>query len=98
MTQADLGRQLNVTATMVSHWEKAKKHPSAEQLLGMANIFDVTMDELVRPVTGEQRARLLLQLDLRALQTDLGEAASAVRRARKAVRALDQTLGGEVGG
>ena len=98
MTQAALGRQLNVTAAMVSHWEKGKKHPSAEQLLGMANIFDVTVDELIRPLTGEQRARLLLQLDVRELQSNLGEAASAVRSARKAVRALDQTLGGELAG
>lgn len=92
MTQEALGSCLQVTGTMVSHWENAKKHPSAEQLNAIANVFGITIDEMIRPLSGQERARLLLQLDLPALRAGLDEAKTAIDSARSALAAVERVL------
>ena len=44
-SQEQLARKLNVTQGAVSHWEKGISNPEAAQLLLMAQIFDVTLDQ-----------------------------------------------------
>ena len=45
--QSKLAEKLNVSSKTVSHWETGYTEPSINQLITLANIFDVTVDELI---------------------------------------------------
>lgn len=48
MTQAELAKRLGVTDKAVSKWETGEAMPESGSLLPIANIFGVTVDELLR--------------------------------------------------
>ena len=54
MTQQELADKLCVTNRAVSKWETGETFPETAQLVPLANIFGVTVDELLR---GERNAR-----------------------------------------
>lgn len=45
--QSKLAEKLNVSSKTVSHWETGYTEPSINQLIALANFFDVTVDELI---------------------------------------------------
>ena len=45
--QAKLGEMLSVSSKTVSHWETGYTEPSINQLIMLANLFDVSVDELI---------------------------------------------------
>lgn len=45
--QQYLAEKINVSVKTVSHWETGYTEPSINQLILIANFFDVTIDELV---------------------------------------------------
>lgn len=47
LTQEQLAEKLFVSRTAVSKWEQGKGYPSLESLKAIANIFSVTVDELL---------------------------------------------------
>ena len=47
ITQEELAEKLNVTRQAVSNWENGKTEPDIETLTRMAQIFDISIDELV---------------------------------------------------
>lgn len=47
MSQRTLAEMLGTTLQTVSHWETAYTEPSVEQLIALANIFEISIDELV---------------------------------------------------
>lgn len=47
MTQAELGKLLGKTGATVCDWEKGKASPSLEELIRLADIFQVTTDYLL---------------------------------------------------
>lgn len=47
ITQDELSEKLNVTRQAVSNWENGKTEPDIETLTKMAQIFDISIDELV---------------------------------------------------
>ncbi len=53
MSQGDLADALDVSRQSVSKWENNSATPELEKLMKMAQIFDITIDELV---TGEEKA------------------------------------------
>ena len=55
LTQADIARELNVTAAAVSTWESGRSLPRAERLRDIARICHCTVDELLlsEPPNGE---------------------------------------------
>ena len=48
MTQAELGVKLNYSDKTVSKWERAESSPDISVLVDIAEIFGVTLDELVK--------------------------------------------------
>lgn len=44
-SQEQLARKLNVTQGAVSHWEQGANTPDTAQLLALARVFDVSLDE-----------------------------------------------------
>ncbi len=46
LTQEQLAEYLNVSVSAVSQWESGKTIPDVSTILGLANFFDVTLDEL----------------------------------------------------
>jgi repressor LexA len=44
-SQEQLARKLNVTQGAVSHWENGTSNPEAAQLLALAQLFDVSLDQ-----------------------------------------------------
>ncbi|MBQ3235817.1 MAG: helix-turn-helix transcriptional regulator [Clostridia bacterium] len=47
LDQKKLADILNVSSKTVSHWETGYTEPSINQLITIANYFDITLDELV---------------------------------------------------
>ncbi|MBQ4098477.1 MAG: helix-turn-helix transcriptional regulator [Clostridia bacterium] len=45
--QQALAQSLSVSSKTISHWETAYTEPSINQLIAIADFFDVTLDELV---------------------------------------------------
>lgn len=48
MSQGELARKLNVTQGAVSQWEKGLTNPRLPLLMEIANIFGVSVDELLK--------------------------------------------------
>ena len=48
MTQIDLAEKLNYSDKAISKWERAESMPDAAVLVQLADLFDVSMDELIR--------------------------------------------------
>ena len=46
-SQEQLARKLNVTQGAVSHWENGTTYPEAAQLLSIAELFGVTLDQFM---------------------------------------------------
>ena len=46
-TQKFLAEKLNTTTKTISHWETGYTEPSIEQLILLADLFEITLDELV---------------------------------------------------
>ncbi|MBQ3237157.1 MAG: helix-turn-helix transcriptional regulator [Oscillospiraceae bacterium] len=47
ITQEELAEKINVTRQAVSNWENGKTEPDIETLTKIAQIFDISIDELV---------------------------------------------------
>lgn len=54
LSQEDLANRLNVTRQTVSKWEVGDSTPDMEKLIALAELFEVSLDELIlgkKPVT-----------------------------------------------
>lgn len=58
LTQAELGEKLNYSDKTVSKWERAESIPDAYVLTQLAEIYGVTVDDILRPAdTWEQQEK-----------------------------------------
>ena len=57
MTQIELAEQLNYSDKAVSKWERGESLPDVSVLLEIANLFGVTLDELVRDAPRPLKSR-----------------------------------------
>jgi len=48
MFQEDLSKRLNVSRQAVYKWESNKGYPDIENLIELSDIFNVTIDEIIR--------------------------------------------------
>ena len=53
MSQDDLAEKLDVSRQSVSKWETAQSTPDLDKIIKLANLFGVTVDELVRDEESE---------------------------------------------
>ncbi|MDD3946804.1 MAG: helix-turn-helix transcriptional regulator [Clostridia bacterium] len=58
MTQMELADKLGITNKAVSKWETGEAFPETGQLVPLATIFDITVDELLR---GERNANIVVE-------------------------------------
>lgn len=56
MTQAQLGKELNVTAQAVSKWEKGASEPDLNTIKSICEIFGITADEFFGGISHKQNA------------------------------------------
>ena len=47
ISQADLGKLVNMSKMAVSHWESGHSEPSISQLIVLAQYFEVSVDYLI---------------------------------------------------
>ena len=47
ITQEQLAKKLNISLKTVSHWETGYTEPSISQLISIADMYSVSLDELV---------------------------------------------------
>lgn len=55
LSQDELAQKLYVSRVTISHWETGKTLPDVQSILLLANLFDTTIDELVRGDVDEMR-------------------------------------------
>lgn len=48
MSQEDLSKRLNVSRQAIYKWESNKGYPDIENLIELSDIFNVTIDEIIR--------------------------------------------------
>lgn len=61
MTQKDLADKLFVTAQAVSRWENGEVEPSISTVTEMANIFEVTVDEIVGKEVNKEEPQIITE-------------------------------------
>lgn len=49
ISQAQLAQQLNITVKTISHWETGYSEPSIQQILDIADYFQIATDDLLKP-------------------------------------------------
>lgn len=48
LTQENLGKVLCLSRTTISNYEKGKMQPSIETLIRLSEVFNITVDELIK--------------------------------------------------
>ncbi|MCT4488707.1 helix-turn-helix transcriptional regulator [Levilactobacillus parabrevis] len=48
LTQADLAKRLYLSRQTVSNWENGRTYPDIQSLISLANLYHVTVDDLVK--------------------------------------------------
>lgn len=57
LSQEDLAQELNTTRQAVSKWENNQSYPETEKLLMISNLFDVSVDYLLKDTNENNEAR-----------------------------------------
>ncbi len=82
MTQADLGKELNISAQAVSKWEKDLSEPDMGTMKKICEIFGVSMDELTgftsKPVSGD-KGESGYREETKSTKPDIGASAQATK-------------------
>ena len=61
-TQTDLAKKINVTAQVVSNWERGYTSLSAEDVQRLSQVFDVSMDDIAKKPEKDEEWDKLYQL------------------------------------
>lgn len=78
LSQEKLAEQLYVTRQAVAKWEKDQTMPSAENLLLFAELFDCSLDELIRDKCAPPKRPTMQQLNLTRLAVIMQASALSV--------------------
>ena len=72
LSQGDLANELDVSRQSVSKWENGTATPELEKLIGLSNVFGVSIDELVYGVESEEKSAAQVQENSYPLRTTIG--------------------------
>lgn len=73
MTQLELAEKMNVTDKAVSKWERDLAFPDVQTLPKLAELFGVSVDDLIKARTGENmRENKILKLALKGIAIAMG--------------------------
>ena len=72
LSQGDLANELDVSRQSVSKWENGTATPELEKLIGLSNVFDVSIDELVYGVESKEESAAQVQENSYSLRTTIG--------------------------
>ncbi|MGC6768304.1 helix-turn-helix domain-containing protein [Enterococcus sp. LJL51] len=63
-TQEEIAQEINVTRQTISNWETGSAQPTIDKAIDLANLYDVSMDELIgrQPTVRKKTSTLLLSL------------------------------------
>ena len=87
MSQGELAEALEVTRQAVSKWERAESSPDTENLISLAKLYGVSLDELLNP-SDEIEDDIEFENEDRARQRE-AEAAERARTHEAAARATE---------
>ena len=80
LSQEELGNKLNVARQTVSKWELGDTDPEMEKLIELSNLFNVSIDELVKEKEiPEVIARELDHKKIESVYTDVGKAKKCIK-------------------
>lgn len=80
LSQEDLGNKLNVARQTVSKWELGDTDPEMEKLIELSNLFNVSIDELVKEKEiPEIIARELDHKKIESVYSDVGKAKKCIK-------------------
>ena len=48
LTQAELAEKIGVSNKTISKWENGETYPETTQLIAISNLFEITIDELLK--------------------------------------------------
>ncbi|HBC4010859.1 TPA: helix-turn-helix transcriptional regulator [Staphylococcus aureus] len=48
LSQEDLANKINISRQSISKWEREKGYPNIETLIELSELFDITVDELLK--------------------------------------------------
>ena len=68
MTQEELAEKMNVSSQAVSKWENDLSIPDLSTLIGLADLFQVTMDELVRQEETLPEVRMMPEVQKKPIE------------------------------
>lgn len=73
MTQLELAEKMNVTDKAVSKWERDLAFPDVQTLPKLAELFGVSVDDLIKARTGENmKENKILKLALKGIAIAMG--------------------------
>lgn len=55
LTQAELAEKINITDKAISKWENGESFPETAQLITLSNLFDISIDSLLKGVKEEKK-------------------------------------------
>lgn len=83
LTQEDVANSLNVVRQTVSKWEKGISIPDADKLMRLADLLDVTVNELIGSTIKDEKNEDMVAQELSRINEQL---ATKNRRSRKLIK------------
>lgn len=72
LSQGDLANELDVSRQSVSKWENGTATPELEKLIGLSDVFGVSIDELVYGIEKKEEPAVQAQDNIYSLRTTIG--------------------------
>ena len=96
-SQEGLARKLGLSRQAVSKWERAESSPDTENLISLAKLYGVSLDELLNP-SDEIEDDIEFENEDRARQREADAAAKAAQAARWSAQAANAATAQVTGG
>lgn len=62
MTQAEFAKQVGIATSTISEWKKRKTNPTADKIMDICNVLQITPEQLLTGKGIEMKKTLLLQV------------------------------------